>query len=88
MGTPVIGTRVGGIPDVIEDGITGLLVPPKTGKALSEAIIVLFREPKQTRSMAEEAQRRLSRYEWGTIADQVADVYEGRKQEMQNPKLQ
>lgn len=41
-GSPVIGTEVGGIPYVVENNKTGILVPPKDSKDLAEAIIKLF----------------------------------------------
>ena len=45
MGTAVIGTTVGGIPEVISPGITGWLVPPKEPEALARALDQLLRDP-------------------------------------------
>lgn len=44
-GTPVIGTAVGGIPEVVQDGITGLLVEPRDAQALAAAISRLLDDP-------------------------------------------
>jgi L-malate glycosyltransferase len=44
-GRPVVGTRTGGIPEVIEDGVTGLLVEPTNPRALAQAITDLLRDP-------------------------------------------
>jgi glycosyltransferase involved in cell wall biosynthesis len=42
VGTPVIATRVGGVPEVVEDGVNGLLVPPGDAAALAEAVRRFF----------------------------------------------
>ncbi|MDD5085646.1 MAG: glycosyltransferase [Candidatus Omnitrophica bacterium] len=58
-GVPIIGTAVGGIPEVIINGETGLLVPPKDKKALAEAIVVLLRDKPLAQRLASEARARV-----------------------------
>ena len=48
---PVIATNVGGIPEVVIDGETGILVPPKDPEAFSSAIIKLYKNPELSRRM-------------------------------------
>ncbi|MBI2165009.1 MAG: glycosyltransferase family 4 protein [Chloroflexi bacterium] len=43
-GTPVIGTRVGGIAEIVEDGVNGLLVPSEDHRALAKAILTLLND--------------------------------------------
>jgi glycosyltransferase involved in cell wall biosynthesis len=57
VGTPVIGNRVGGIPDVISDGETGLLVEPGDAKALAAALERLLDDPALRESLATAARR-------------------------------
>ena len=45
FGKPCIGTRTGGIPEVVEDGVTGLLVPPDDDMELARAIDLLAGDP-------------------------------------------
>jgi L-malate glycosyltransferase len=45
LGLPVVGTRAGGIPEAVEEGVTGLLVPPGRAEALAEAIVRLLNDP-------------------------------------------
>ena len=52
-GKPVVGTRTGGIPEVVEDGATGLLVPPADPRSLAEAIVQLLRTPSMRDRMGE-----------------------------------
>ena len=44
-GRCVVGSRVGGIPDIVEDGTTGLLVPPENPDALAEALVRVLSDP-------------------------------------------
>jgi len=57
-GLPVVATRVGGIPALVEDGQTGLLVPPGDHAALAGAIMRLIEAPALAALLADRAQRR------------------------------
>lgn len=50
-GTPVVGSRVGGIPFVVRDGVDGVLVPPGDASALATALVSLVRDPDRGRAM-------------------------------------
>lgn len=54
-GCPVIGTRVGGIPDIIEDGVNGLLAEPASASSLASAIARTLMDPAASHSRAERA---------------------------------
>ena len=75
LGVPVIGTNVGGIPDVIRDGETGLLVPPRDSRAIADAVIKVFRDKNLAQKITEEAKKRIGRFSWDMIARQVAEIY-------------
>ncbi|ALA58221.1 glycosyltransferase family 4 protein [Nitrospira moscoviensis] len=53
MGKPVVATRVNGVPEIIEDGRTGLLVPPRDAPALEQAIARVLRQPDDAARMAQ-----------------------------------
>jgi glycosyltransferase involved in cell wall biosynthesis len=57
-GKPVVATAVGGTPDAVVDGETGLLVPPADPEALAEAVISLLRDPSRIREMGDAGRRR------------------------------
>ncbi len=50
---PVIASRVGGIPEVVTDGVSGILVPPETPAALADAVVRLARSPRLRREMGD-----------------------------------
>jgi glycosyltransferase involved in cell wall biosynthesis len=54
-GTPVVGSRVGGIPDMIEDGVTGFLVPPGDALSLAEKIQWFLDNPSEAQAMGRRA---------------------------------
>jgi glycosyltransferase involved in cell wall biosynthesis len=57
-GRPLIASRVGGLPDIVEDGVTGLLVPPADPAALAAAIKSLLDEPERAELMGRAARER------------------------------
>jgi phosphatidyl-myo-inositol dimannoside synthase len=50
-GLPVVAARAGATPEVVEDGVTGILVPPRGASALADALTLLLRDPQRARSM-------------------------------------
>jgi len=56
-GKPVIATAVGGVPELVEDGITGILVPPRDPESLSQAILRLAKDPDLRHRMGQMGQK-------------------------------
>jgi len=75
-GKPVIGTHVGGIPDVIKEGENGFLVLPEDPQALAQAMIRLLCSPKLMETMGEKAKEMAEAYDWMDIARKYERVYE------------
>jgi glycosyltransferase involved in cell wall biosynthesis len=82
-GKPVVATRVGGLPDLVEDGVSGLLVEPRDPPALAAALAEVLGDPERAARMGE-AGRRRRREEFSieATARHIGDLYEelhGRK---------
>jgi glycosyltransferase involved in cell wall biosynthesis len=77
IGKPVVATRVGGVPEIVTEGETGLLVEPRQPNALAEAVAKLLRDPELARRMGE-AGRERQRQEFSIEAStrKVQDLYE------------
>jgi glycosyltransferase involved in cell wall biosynthesis len=76
-GLPVVGSRVGGIPEVVVDGQTGLLVPPRDPPALAGAIERLLDQPGLRRAMGAQARERAERsFGWERHVDLLMAAYE------------
>ena len=56
-GTPVIGSAVGGIPEIVADNVTGYLVPPSSPEALRHAIVKLLSDPEKRAEMSANCRR-------------------------------
>jgi starch synthase len=59
MGTPVVATRVGGNPEVIEDRVSGLLVPPGDLQALTQVICAVLQDKKRANRLGRAAKGRV-----------------------------
>jgi glycosyltransferase involved in cell wall biosynthesis len=57
VGTPVVATEVGGVPEIITDGETGLLIPAKDVRAIVAAVLALYRDPGWREQLAGTGQR-------------------------------
>ncbi|MEX0786672.1 MAG: glycosyltransferase family 4 protein [Dehalococcoidia bacterium] len=76
-GTPVVATRAGALPEIVQDGETGLLVPTGNADALAQAIATLLGDSRRCASMGEAGARRVrERFSWRRAAAETAELYE------------
>jgi starch synthase len=74
--TPVVASAVGGILEVVEDGKTGILVPPARPAELADALRQLLEDPAQARAMGRAGRRRVEeKFAWASVAEQTEAVY-------------
>ncbi|MEX2571420.1 MAG: glycosyltransferase family 4 protein [Gemmatimonadota bacterium] len=74
---PVVASESGGIPDVVEDGRTGLLVPPGDTDALASAIGRLIEDPELARRLARAGREDVAvRFSWDRIVTELMTLYE------------
>lgn len=76
MGVPVIATRVGGVPDVIRDGETGLLVEPGRVEELAISIKKLIKDDNLRRKMSENCLKEAKKYSWDHVVERFEDLIE------------
>ncbi len=75
-GTAVVASRVGGIPEVVADGETGLLVPPEDPGALAAALTALLQDPGRAARMGAAGRARaVAEFSWQTVAARTAALY-------------
>ncbi len=76
LSKPVVATAVGGVPEQVVDGETGLLVPPRDSLALASAITVLLDNPDKARSMGQAGFRRVQRrFPLTAVVDRYTQLY-------------
>ena len=76
FGRPVVATAVGGLPELIEQGKSGMIVPPEDPDALGRVLGQLLADPTRCQMMGNYAHRLArERHDWSTIAQQTADLY-------------
>lgn len=62
LGKPVVATHIGGIPEVVQDGVTGLLVPPCDPRALTDAVRYLLQHPEQGERFGAAGRKRVEQH--------------------------
>ncbi len=76
-GLPVVATRVGGTPEIIEEGVSGLLVPPRDPEALAQAILRVLSDPMLARRLASAAQERVrTHFSFDQLLLELKELYE------------
>lgn len=75
-GTPVVASRVGGVPEIVEDGVTGLLFEPGDAAGLVAGLTSIIEEPEAARERAERAGAFAAGFGWDAAIDRYLDVYE------------
>jgi glycosyltransferase involved in cell wall biosynthesis len=77
VGKPVVAFKTCALPEVVQDGVTGLLVPPRDSSSLAEAIVRLLRDTELRNRMGTEARTEAERkFSWENAARQTVAVYE------------
>src|SRR5213593_1892950 len=75
-GTPVVGTRVGGLQTVIENGKSGLLVPAGDYQALADAMAEVLLDARLRMHLAHGARERAEQFTWRRVGDRIVDLYD------------
>lgn len=75
-GKPVVATTVGGLPEMVEDGRTGYLVPPRDSAQLAEAVTKLLLDHSLRRSMGADAKRKIqAECSPSVVAEKTMEIY-------------
>ena len=86
-GTPIVASRLDGYATVMEDGMHGLMVPPKDDQALAAAIRHMIQDPQMRAAMGAFGERRAYEFRWEHVAKQVMDYYETVQREVAESAL-
>jgi N-acetyl-alpha-D-glucosaminyl L-malate synthase BshA len=76
-GAPVVATRVGGIPEVVEDGVTGILEPPGSVEAMARRAVELLRDPALHKRFSDAAIERARDFSADLIVPRYEKIYAG-----------
>ncbi|MHB1846981.1 MAG: glycosyltransferase, partial [Deltaproteobacteria bacterium] len=75
VGVPLVATRVGGVPEIVADGESGLLVPPGDEAALAHAIAALRQDPSERARLAEGGRLVAARHQVAAVVDRLEALY-------------
>ena len=83
LGVPVVATAVGGIPDVVADGLNGRLVPSGDPEALARALVEALEHPEESRRMAERARGTVEAFSVDRMVERTLEEYRAVLQEQE-----
>ncbi|MFW5469853.1 glycosyltransferase [Knoellia sp. CPCC 206435] len=75
-GVPVVATAVGGVPEAVEDGVTGRLVPSRNAPALARALLDVAADDRLRQQMGERARQRSAAFDIRRTVGRLENVYE------------
>jgi glycogen(starch) synthase len=86
-GRPIVATAVGGVPEVIEDGVNGLLCPPRDPECLAHAICALIEDPERRAQLGRAARRSYEQgpFQTATVCKNLASIYAKVLQQQRDP---
>ncbi|MEE8359303.1 MAG: lipopolysaccharide heptosyltransferase II [Candidatus Omnitrophota bacterium] len=74
-GVPVVATRVGGVAELVDDGVNGLLVPPEDPQSMREAILKIAKDPELAMRLSYEGRKNSQKYSLEGMALNTIDTY-------------
>ena len=75
-GCAVIGTRVGGVPEIVLHGKTGILIPSDDPEAATTTLALLLKDQELRGKLSSAAVEHARQYDWSGIAEKYAGIYE------------
>lgn len=75
LGLPMVATRVGGVPDIITDGVNGLLVPDDSDQAMAEAVVILLSQPALAQRLAHAGRQLAESHAWDKVQAQWKTLF-------------
>ncbi len=75
-GLPIVATRVGGVPDIIEDGANGYLINTKNPEQIAEALLKLLQDEQLREDISGNNREEVRRYRWDSVAATLEGIYQ------------
>jgi len=75
-GLPVVVSKVGGLPEIINDGVNGFLVEPGNAKQISEKVLLLLGDHELRETISNNNKENIKKYSWETVVDRLEKVYQ------------
>ena len=78
LGTPIVATKIGGIPEIVTDGVDGILIPPADSDALANTLADLIAHPEKLKSLLNASKQKvIDRFEFEDMTRKYETAYEG-----------